>query len=143
MTSTPDVEGKKKKAKLTRNTNTTIDDAPEASRDETGRQYQEGFETVNDRRQSHDEGEANLGHVTRMVPTEFGYRIEPVSRVWNVYKEGQNFLPGEDDALVPQGTLDELKEADKDYPDLHREKEPSEPVPATVDRHDYFRSNVT
>jgi hypothetical protein len=109
--------GKKKKAKLTRNTETTIDDAPKASPDERGRRYQDNFETVYD----------GLGRVTPMVEQDFqgapGYRIQPEGTFFNVDQYNQNALPQLEDHLVPNDTVGELKRADKDYPGGHDDED--------------------
>jgi hypothetical protein len=132
--------GERKRAKLTRNTETTIDDAPQASPDERGRQYQANFETVYDASE----------RITPMVPTEFnkgapGYRIEPANSTFHVDQYNQNALPGVMEDDVAEGSIKELELADTDYPGGHPTRQATsggydlDETP-TVDRHDYFRS---
>jgi hypothetical protein len=110
--------GKKKTVDLDRRTETSIEvDAPNATTDGRGRRYQEAFETVYDASE----------RLTPMVERDFqgspGCRIQPEGTWFNVDQDNQNVLPKLEDHLVPQGTIAELKRADKDYPGGHDEED--------------------
>ena len=72
-------------------------------------------------------GRKEEAQLTKNTDTTIEVPVDETGRtVFDVVKYGQNALPGKAEGLVAKVTLDELKEADRDYPNARVSTEATE-----------------